>query len=53
MINEPKITEAIPLEVKNARFIFDKSSAFTNRCWLISSAINTKQAIQKRVEFPK
>ena len=53
MIRIPKITDAIPLEVKKARLTFDKSSALTKRCCLINSAIKIEKAIQKRVEFMK
>ena len=52
-IRDPKITEAIPLFVKKARFTFDKSSGLTKRCWLIRRPMNREAAIQNKVEVVK
>ena len=52
-IRDPKIREAIPLFVKKARFIFDRSSGFTKRCWLIRSPMNRVVAVQNKVELAK
>lgn len=53
MISTPKITEAIPLFVKKARFTFDRSWGLTNLCWLIKSNMNKLAAIQNKVELVK
>ena len=53
IISAPKITEAIPLFVKKARFIFDRSSGFTKRCWFIRSPMNRVVAVQNKVEVVK
>ena len=49
----PRIREAIPLFVKKARFIFDKSFGFTKRCWFIRRPMNIVVAVQNNIEAVK
>ena len=47
----PKITDAIPLVVKKAKFILLKSLCFTKVCWYINNAEKIQKPIQ--YHFPK
>ena len=43
---EPKMTEAIPFAVKNAKFTLLKLLCFTKVCWHISKAVKIENPIQ-------